>query len=40
LRIVTHDGENLVALYTLVRQPDKEWRIGGCELAPSTLNSI
>ena len=39
LRIVTHDGETLVALYTLERQPDREWRIGGCELAPSTLQS-
>lgn len=39
LRIVTRDGEMLVALYTLERQPDKEWRIGGCELAPSTLQS-
>ena len=39
LRIVTHDGETLVALYTLERQPDKEWRIGGCELAPSRLQS-
>lgn len=37
LRIVTREGETLVALYTLQRQPDKEWRIGGCELAPSTL---
>ena len=37
LRLVTHDGETLVALYTLARQPNNEWRIGGCELAPSTL---
>jgi hypothetical protein len=39
LHIVTRDGETLVALYTLERQPDTEWRIGGCELAPSTLHS-
>ena len=39
LRIVTREGETLVALYSLERQPDREWRIGGCELAPSTLRS-
>ncbi|MEO8102059.1 MAG: DUF4864 domain-containing protein [Betaproteobacteria bacterium] len=39
LRIVTPGGETLVALYTLERQPDREWRIGGCELAPSNLQS-
>ena len=39
LRIVTRTGETLVALYSLERQPDREWRIGGCELAPSTLRS-
>lgn len=39
LRIVTRDGEAVVALYTLERQPDREWRIGGCELAPSTLQA-
>ena len=39
LRIVARDGEALVALYTLERQPDQEWRIGSCELAPSTLQA-
>ena len=39
LRIVTQGGETLIALYTLERQHDKEWRIGGCELAPSTLQA-
>ena len=37
LRIVTPDGETLVALYSMQQQPDKEWRISGCEMAPSTL---
>jgi len=40
LHIITRDGETLVALYTVARQSDSEWRIGGCELAPSTLQFI
>jgi predicted DNA-binding transcriptional regulator YafY len=40
LRIVTVEGETLVAIYTLERQPDREWRISGCELAPSKVQSI
>ena len=40
LRIVSHEGEIIVALYSLERQPDREWRISGCELAPSSLQSI
>lgn len=39
LRIVTHEGEIIVALYSLARQPDREWRISGCELAPSSLQA-
>ncbi|MBL8525637.1 MAG: DUF4864 domain-containing protein [Betaproteobacteria bacterium] len=39
LRIITRDGEAVVALYTLQKQADKEWRIGGCEIAPSTLQA-
>ena len=40
LRIVTREGETLVALYTVARQSGSEWRIGGCELAPSTMQFI
>lgn len=40
LRIVTRGGETLVALYTVARQSGNEWRIGGCELAPSTMQFI
>jgi hypothetical protein len=39
LRIVSPEGEIIVALYSLARQPDRKWRIAGCELAPSTLQS-
>ncbi len=39
LQIVTRSGETLVALYSLERQPDNNWRIGGCELAPSMLHA-
>ena len=39
LRIVSREGEIVVALYSLERQADREWRISGCELAPSTLQA-
>ena len=39
LKILTSDGEIIVALYTVEQQADKEWRIGSCELAPSTLSA-
>ena len=39
LQIVSRAGETLVALYAVERQPNNEWRIAGCELAPSTLQS-
>lgn len=40
LKILTKDGEIIVALYTVELQADKEWRVGSCELAPSTLEAI
>ena len=40
LKILTTDGEIIVALYTVEQQADKEWRVGSCELAPSTLRAI
>ena len=40
LRIVTLDGDTIVALYTMQKQPDNDWRISGCELAPTTLQFI
>ncbi|HEX9392267.1 MAG TPA: DUF4864 domain-containing protein [Usitatibacteraceae bacterium] len=39
LKILTTDGEIIVALYTVEQQPDREWRVGSCELAPSTLSA-
>lgn len=39
LQIVSRAGETLVALYAVERQPNSEWRIAGCELAPSTLQA-
>ena len=39
LKILTSDGEIIVALYTVEQQADKEWRVGSCELAPSTLSA-
>lgn len=39
LQIVSRAGETFVALYAVERQPDKDWRIAGCEIAPSTLQS-
>lgn len=39
LKILTRDGEIIVALYTVERQSNQEWRVGSCELAPSTLSA-
>lgn len=39
LKVVTIEGETVIALYTMELQPDREWRIGGCELAPANKGS-
>jgi hypothetical protein len=39
LRLVMPDGTVLVALYTMQRQPQGDWRIAACLIAPSTLRS-
>jgi hypothetical protein len=39
LKVVTVEGETVIALYTMEQQPDREWRIGGCELAPANKGS-
>jgi hypothetical protein len=39
LRLVQPDNTVLVALYTMQRQRDGQWRIVGCELAPSTVKA-
>jgi hypothetical protein len=39
LRLVMPDGTVLVALYTMERQRDGQWRIAGCIVAPSTVKS-
>jgi len=40
LRLVLPDDTVVVALYEMQRQPDGRWRIAGCVLAPSTVQSI
>ena len=40
VRVVGRSGETVVALYTLERQRNGVWRITGCELAPSELQSV
>ena len=37
VKFFTTDGDIVVALYAMERQADNEWRIGGCELAPKSL---
>lgn len=37
VKFVTADGDIVIALYTMEHQADSNWRIGGCELAPSSL---
>jgi hypothetical protein len=39
VKFFTTDGDIVVALYTMERQADNEWRIGGCELAPKSLKA-
>lgn len=39
LRLVLPDETVLVALYTMQRLPGGDWRIAGCVLAPSTVQS-
>ncbi len=39
LRLVLPDNTVLVALYQMQKQPDGQWRIAGCVLAPSTVQA-
>ena len=39
LRLVLPDDTVLVALYQMQQQPDGRWRIAGCVIAPSTVQS-
>jgi len=39
LRLVLPDETVVVALYQMQKQPDGRWRIAGCVLAPSTVQS-
>jgi len=39
LRLVMPDDTVLVALYEMQKQPDGRWRIAGCVIAPSTVQS-
>jgi hypothetical protein len=37
MRIVQSDGDVVIALFNMERQANGDWRIAGCELAPSDL---
>ncbi len=39
VKFLTTDGDIVIARYTMERQADSEWRVGGCELAPSSLQA-
>ncbi len=39
VRIVTVDGEVIVALFTMEQQADEDWRVSGCEIAESTVQA-
>lgn len=39
LRIITIDGDVMVALFTMELQADRQWRVSGCELAEATVQS-
>jgi hypothetical protein len=39
LRLILPDETVVVALYQMQKQPDGRWRIAGCAIAPSTVQS-
>jgi ketosteroid isomerase-like protein len=39
LRLILPDETVVVALYQMQKQPDGRWRIAGCVIAPSTVQS-
>jgi hypothetical protein len=39
VRVVSEDGDVLIALYAMERGVKGKWKISGCELAPSTAQS-
>jgi hypothetical protein len=39
LRLIDADNTVRVALYTMERQPNGEWRISSCRIAPSTVRA-
>ena len=39
LQVVAEDGTVVVALFTMVKGTDKRWKINGCKIAPSKLES-
>ena len=39
LRIITVDGDVVVALFTMELQTDRQWRVSGCELAQATVQA-
>jgi Domain of unknown function (DUF4864) len=39
LQVIAEDGRVVIALYTMVKGRDRHWRINGCEVAPSSLES-
>lgn len=40
LRIITSDGEVMIALFTMELQAESQWRVSGCELAPATVQAV
>ena len=36
VRLTDADGGQWLATYSLERQPDKSWRISGCDVQPAT----
>ena len=39
LQVVAEDGTVLVAIYSMVKGAHKQWKISGCQMAPSKLES-
>jgi hypothetical protein len=40
LRIISVDGEVMIALFTMELQANRQWRVSGCELAEATVQAV
>lgn len=39
VQVIAEDGKVVIALYTMVKGRDRRWKINGCQMAPSSLET-